>query len=285
MTTDWTPALYSRFENERTRPAADLLARVPLETPRSVVDLGCGPGNSTELLATRFPAARMLGCDTSATMLAAARKRLPSVTFEQRDISEWSASEPADLIFANASLQWVPDHPRLMPRLLGALTPGGALAVQMPDNLEEASHVLMRETALEPRFAALIGDPNRLRRRILSEQRYYDLLAPLADVMIWRTTYYHPLERAAEIVQWLRSTGLRPFLEPLAPEFQAQFLDDYERRLESAYPGRADGKRLLAFPRLFIVARPRPPSDCSAPPRRTDLNAAPLQCSPEFGTT
>lgn len=255
--TDWTPALYSRFENERTRPAADLLARVALQAPRSVVDLGCGPGNSTELLAKRFPAARIAGCDTSAAMLAAARKRLPSLSFEQRDIAEWTAVEPVDLIFANASLQWVPDHLRLIPRLLEALAPGGTLAVQMPDNLDEPSHALMRETALEPRFSTLIGDPNRLRSRILSEQLYYDSIAPLADVDIWRTTYYHSLDRAADIVQWLRSTGLRPFLEPLTPELQRLFLAAYERRLESAYPAHRDGKRLLAFPRLFIVAQAR----------------------------
>ncbi|MGH8150234.1 MAG: trans-aconitate 2-methyltransferase [Steroidobacteraceae bacterium] len=255
--TDWTPSLYSRFEGERTRPAADLLGHVALETARSVVDLGCGPGNSTELLAGRFPAARIVGTDTSATMLTTARKRLPSLTFEQRDIAEWSAAEPVDLIFANASLQWVADHPRLIPRLLGTLAPGGALAVQMPDNLDEPSHALMRETALDPRFSTLIGDPDRLRSRILSERRYYDLIAPSADVEIWRTTYYHPLARAADIAQWLRSTGLRPFLEPLTYDLQALFLADYERRLETVYPVRADGKRLLAFPRLFIVARPR----------------------------
>ncbi len=254
---DYNPALYSRFEDERTRPAAELLARVPLDAPRSVVDLGCGPGNSTELLVRRYPAARIAGIDTSQAMLAAARERLPAVTFERGDIAEWSAVEPVDLLFANASLQWVPDHARLLPRLLRTLAPGGALAAQMPDNLGEPSHVLMRETAADPRFAPLLGDASRLRARILSEQHYYDLLAPLAGVDIWRTTYYHPLERAADIVQWLRSTGLRPFVEPLAPGLQALFLAEYERRLEAAYPPRADGKRLLAFPRLFIVARRR----------------------------
>lgn len=254
---DWNPALYSRFEAERTRPAAELLARVPLEAPRSVVDLGCGPGNSTELLARRYRTARIVGTDTSEAMLAAARERLPAVTFERSDIAEWSAAEPVDLLYANASLQWVPDHRRLIPRLVAALAPGGALAAQVPDNLDEPSHALMRETAADPRFAPLIGDASRLRTRILCEQRYYDLLAPLADVDLWRTTYYHPLDRAADIVQWLRSTGLKPFLEPLTPELQAHFLAEYERRLEAAYPARADGRRLLAFPRLFLIARRR----------------------------
>ncbi len=254
---DWNPALYSRFETERTRPAAELLARVPIDGPRSVVDLGCGPGNSTALLARRYPPARIVGTDTSPAMLAAARERLPTLSFEQSDIAEWSAAGPIDLLFANASLQWVPDHPRLIPRLLGALAPGGVLAVQMPDNLEEPSHVLMRDTAGDPRFASLIGDARRLRIPILSTQRYYDLIAPFAELDLWRTTYYHPLDEAAAIVQWLRSSGLKPFLEPLEPEQQAQFLAAYERRIEAAYPAQADGKRLLAFPRLFIVAQRR----------------------------
>ncbi len=257
MMADWNPALYLRFETERTRPAAELLARVPLAAPRSVVDLGCGPGNSTALLAGRYPSARIVGTDSSPAMLAAARKRLPALSFEQSDIAEWSDTEPVDLLYANASLQWVPNHPRLIPRLLEGLAPGGVLAVQMPDNLEEPSHVLMRDTAADPRFASLIGDARRLRIPILSAQRYYDLLSPLAAVDIWRTTYYNRLDGAADIVQWLRSSGLKPFLEPLTPGLQALFLAEYERRIEAAYPARADGKRLLAFPRLFFVARRR----------------------------
>jgi trans-aconitate 2-methyltransferase len=251
---DWNPALYSRFEDERTRPAAELLARVPLDAPRHVVDLGCGPGNSTELLVARFPAARIVGTDSSQAMLATARERLPQVSFELGDIAEWAPAEPVDLAYANASLQWVSDHPQLLPRLLSALAPSGVLAVQMPDNLDEPSHRLMRETA-----AALLGmpadDADKHRARILSAQQYYDLLTPRADVDVWRTTYHHRMDDAAAIVQWLRATGLKPYVDPLAPELQGQFLAEYQRRIELAYAARADGKRLLAFPRLFIVAR------------------------------
>lgn len=252
---DWNPALYTRFEDERTRPAAELLARVPLQAPRRVVDLGCGPGNSTALLAARYPAAQLVGTDNSQAMLAAARERLPRALFELSDIGIWSPSEPVDLAYANASLQWIPDHEQLLPRLLSALAPGGVLAVQMPDNLEEPSHVLMRETAADARFAPSIGDAGRLRARILPADRYYDLLAPHAAVDIWRTTYYHLMDDAAAIVQWLRATGLRPFVDALAPALQPQFLAEYQRRIAAAYPARADGRRLLAFPRLFIVAR------------------------------
>jgi trans-aconitate 2-methyltransferase len=253
---DWNPALYSRFEDERTRAAAELLARVPIDAPRHVVDLGCGPGNSTELLVKRFPTARIVGTDSSQAMLAAARQRLPLLSFEQGDIAEWAPADPVDLAYVNASLQWVPDHPQLLPRLLSALAPGGVLAVQMPDNLDEPSHRLMRDTA-----AALLGTPaddgDKHRARILPAPQYYDLLAPSCDVDVWRTTYHHRMDDAAAIVQWLRATGLKPYLDPLTPELQAQFLPEYQRRVESAYPARADGKRLLAFPRLFIVARRR----------------------------
>jgi trans-aconitate 2-methyltransferase len=254
---DWDPTLYSRFEDERTRPAAELLARVPLSAARHIVDLGCGPGNSTELLARRYPSARIVGIDTSEAMLASARKRLPSVSFEQGDIAAWEPPAPVDLAFANAALQWVPDHEQLLPRLLSAVAPGGALAVQVPDNLDEPSHALMREVARDPRFVASLGEASAMRSRILPAQRYYELLAAHADVDVWETTYFHVMTDGAAIVQWLRSTGLKPFVEALAPELQPAFLADYERRIDAAYPPRADGKRLLAFPRLFIVARRR----------------------------
>jgi trans-aconitate 2-methyltransferase len=254
---DWNPALYSRFEDERTRPAAELLARVTLEAPGDVVDLGCGPGNSTELLVERYRAARIVGIDTSQKMLASARQRLPTIAFEQGDIAEWTPPQPIDLAYANASLQWIPDHERLMPRLLASLAPGGVLAVQMPDNLDQPTHVLMRETAAEPRFAPSIGDASKLRARILSAEHYYDLLSTGAEVDVWRTTYHHRMDDAAAIVQWVSATGLKPFVDALSPELQVQYLAEYERRIDDAYPARSDGKRLLAFPRLFIVARLR----------------------------
>jgi len=255
-TPDWNPALYTRFEDERTRPAAELLARVPLTAPGRVVDLGCGPGNSTELLLARYRQAGISGLDSSPAMLASARRRLPTLTFELGDISQWSPSgPPVDLAYANAALQWVPNHEQLLPGLLAALAPGGVLAVQMPDNLDQPSHQLMREVAAAPRFSPAIGDAGQVRARILPAEHYYDLLAPKAEVDVWRTTYYHLMDDAAAIVQWLRATGLKPFVEALPAELQPLFLAEYERRIDAAYPARSDGKRLLGFPRLFFVAR------------------------------
>jgi trans-aconitate 2-methyltransferase len=252
---DWNPALYSRFEDERTRPARELLARVALEAPRLAYDLGCGPGNSTELLTTRWPDAEIIGTDNSEAMLASARNRLPGLVFEFSDIASWRPGRAPDLIYGNASLQWVLDHTKVFPRLFEALAPGGTLAVQMPDNLDEASHRLMREVASQPPYARIIGDASTVRSRILPAAGYYDLLAPKAsNVDVWRTEYQHRMDSPASIVEWLRATGLKSFVDPLPAELRTSFLADYEERIAQAYPARADGKRLLAFPRLFIVA-------------------------------
>ncbi|HYQ28670.1 MAG TPA: trans-aconitate 2-methyltransferase [Polyangiaceae bacterium] len=252
----WDPSLYRRFEDERTRPAADLLARVLLSEAVHVVDLGCGPGNSTELLCGRFATARVTGTDTSEAMLESARERLPQCHFELGDVASWQPPHAPDLIFANSVLQWVPEHDRLFPRLFSALAAGGVLAVQMPDNLHEPTHRLMREVASVGPWASVLGEAARARAPIAPADRYYDLLASQAQTVdIWRTTYHHVMASAADIVDWLRATGLRPFIEPLSHEQRVAFLAEYERRIAEAYPTRADGKRLLAFPRLFIVAR------------------------------
>ena len=256
---DWNPALYLRFAQERTRPASDLLARVDHPGPAQVVDLGCGPGNSTELLAQRFPQAQILGVDYSAAMLEQARKLLPQLEFVQDDIAHWTPSRAPDLIYANASLQWLGGHEQLLARLFAALAPGGVLAVQMPDNFNEPSHRLMREVAALPQFAPHIAAKVAASRAILGIHDYYDLLAPSAQqVDVWLSIYQHPLADAQAIVQWLRSTGLKPFVESLPEALQTEFLQEYERRVAQAYCPRADGRRLLAFPRLFIVARRLP---------------------------
>ncbi len=250
----WNAQLYRRFERERTRPARDLLAAVALGAPSKIADLGCGPGNSTELLVERFPAADVLGIDSSDAMLADARTRLPAQRFELGDIATWQPASPPDLLFANASLQWVPQHAELVPRLFGLLAPGGALAFQVPDNRDEPSHRLMRETAAAGPWAdKLTGAGDRV--RVLAASAYYDALAPrAASVEVWRTVYHHRMDTAAAIVEWVRSTGLQPFLAPLEDAERAAFLQAYEAGIAKAYPVRADGKRLLLFPRLFVVA-------------------------------
>lgn len=252
---DWNAALYLRFERERTRPAIDLLAAVPLAQPRRIVDLGCGPGNSTKLLVDRFPRAEILGVDTSPDMLAKARAAVPQALFAQADVARWEPAAPVDLIFANAVLQWVPDHADLLPRLMQCLSPGGALAVQMPDNLDEPSHALMRAVAAEPPFAAKLAQASVARAALGTFEDFYGWLQPDAtDVDLWRTTYVHPLDGAAAIVEWVKATGLRPFLDPLAADERTEFLMRYAAAIAKAYRRQGDGKTLLRFPRRFFVA-------------------------------
>lgn len=251
---DWNVAAYRRFEAERTRPATDLLARVPPNPRRRVFDLGCGPGNSTQLLAERYAEATVVGLDSSPDMLASARNRLPHLSFVQGNIEEWRGG-PADLIFANAVLHWTPGHIAAMARLASLLAPRGCLAVQMPDNENEPTHALMREIAALPRFRDKLAGAAAAREKIGRFADYDDALSPICDAVdIWRTTYVHRLEGPDAIVAWVESAGLRPFVAPLASEERADFLAVYRAEIARAFPQRPGGGVLLPFPRLFVVA-------------------------------
>jgi trans-aconitate 2-methyltransferase len=250
----WSARTYSAFEQERTRPVLDLVAALPARGVQVAIDLGCGPGNSTEVLADRFPQARVTGLDSSDDMLAAARERLPGIRFELADIEAWNPVESFDVILANASLQWLPDHATLYPRLLSRLAPGGSLAVQTPDNLEEPAHRLAREVAAQGPWASKIGSVKHPARH--DAAFYYQLLKPrCAAVDVWRTTYFHPLSGGPEaVVEWFKGSALRPYLAPLDGGEKAAFLARYLAAITQAYPALADGTVLLPFPRLFIVA-------------------------------
>lgn len=251
---DWSPEQYLKFADERTRAARDLLAQVPIESPRLVYDLGCGPGNSTELLIERYPGARIIGVDSSPGMLAKARHSYPQASFVEGDLKNWQPGEKADLLFANAVFQWVPDHLQVLQRLLGTLPKGGVLAVQMPDNLNEPSHVAMRETALAGEWADKLKSLGRGRDRLPTPNAYYGALKPhAARIDIWHSIYNHSLEGAAGIVEWVKGTGLKPFIDPLDEAERRAYLALYQERIARAYPVEHDGKALLRFPRLFIV--------------------------------
>jgi trans-aconitate 2-methyltransferase len=188
-------------------------------------------------------------------MLAAARERLPGVRFLEADIARWPGRERFDVLFANASLQWLPDHAALFPALLERLAPGGTLAVQMPDNLDEPTHRLMRETAAEGPWATRLAGAAAARADRHPPDWYWSLLRPISRRLeIWRTTYLHPLAGPDGIVAWLGATGLRPFLAPLAEAEAAAFLGRYRAAVASAYPAHPDGTILLPFPRLFLLA-------------------------------
>jgi trans-aconitate 2-methyltransferase len=250
----WDPGRYTKFEAERTQPARDLLARVGLEAPAYVADLGCGPGNSTALLAARWNDAHVEGVDSDEAMLGEARKRKPAGNWIHADVAAWSPARPCDLIFSNATLHWLGDHAGLFPRLLSQLRPGGVLAVQMPRNYGEPSHLSIATVAGEGPWAARIAE--RARAVPVGDVAfYYDVLAPhAASIDLWETQYVHVMASADAIVDWVEGSGLRPFIDALTEAERPTFRAQYRAEIARLYPQRPDGKVLFPFRRLFLVA-------------------------------
>jgi trans-aconitate 2-methyltransferase len=249
----WDPGQYLRFGDERLRPAIDLAIRIDHPCPKRVIDLGCGTGNALPALAARFPEAELVGVDSSPAML----EKASSAGFRTQlsDIETWSPPEPVDVIFSNAALQWLPDHATLFPRLITCLAPGGILAVQMPAMHNEPVRTIQKEVASsgpwsERLFGVTSAPP------ILDPTAYYDLLSALVSaVEIWITHYLHVLRGKDPVVQWAMGTSLRPYLDALGPGERVKFLAAYSKALRPFYQPRADGTVLLAFRRLFILAR------------------------------
>lgn len=249
----WNPKTYLTFADQRTRPAAELLARVSAVHPARVIDLGCGPGNSTGLLAGRWSDAHLEGLDSSAAMLAEARKSGVPAEWVQADLAEWTAATPYDVIFSNATLQWLSDQAALLPRLTRFVAPGGTFAFQVPVNFDASSHRLMRETAQDPRWREKLSSVREIQRG--DAQTYYDILKPYAAALdIWQTEYLQVLEGENAVYRWVSGTGLRPFLDALEGDERDAFIALYQKRLNAAYPCRDDGTTLFPFQRLFVVA-------------------------------
>jgi len=252
----WSPEQYAKFERERNRPVFDLLAQITSKTVNTAADIGCGPGNSTEILQSRFPHAVITAIDSSTEMIETARKRLPGIRFEQASIQAWRDPGPFDVILASAALHWVPNHESVVPALVEKLSSGGSLAVQIPDNLNEPVHRIMSEIAANGPWARKLKNASRAGANRHRAEWYYDVLHKIVDrIDIWRTTYYHALPGgAADITEWFKGTGLRPFLAPLDDDEASKFLNAFQQSVADAYPPMADGSVLLAFPRLFFVA-------------------------------
>ncbi|KAF9699635.1 hypothetical protein EKO04_002624 [Ascochyta lentis] len=271
---DWSATQYLKFNNERTRAVYDLVSQIrphiTSSNPR-VYDLGCGPGNSTKVLLEAFPGATITGMDSSPDMLSKASASVPGVEFVTGDLSTFAPreGEEVDLFFSNAVFHWLRSPTRIptLTRLFQTLRPGGVLAIQVPDNYHEESHRLMREVAKTQGSAwsryfadAEIGVVENAERPDLdpieAPHAFYNALIPhAASVNAWRTNYHHVLQDANAIVEWVKGTGLQPYLQRIGEEdAKKAFLEEYEKRLARAYQELADGKVLLGYPRLFIVA-------------------------------
>ena len=252
---DWDPQQYLKFKKERTQPALDLAARLEL-SPAKALDVGCGPGNSTQVVAERFPHAQVLGLDASASMVRAAHRAHPQLEFIQCDVSSELDRLPHnfDLVFSNACIQWVPDHPCLLPRLLDLLKPGGVLAVQVPVNFKEPIHQIISRTVEREEWRERI--PYHRSFYTLTAEAYFDLLAGCArDFTMWETVYMHRLPSHQAIMDWYSSTGLRPYLEAAVDEEARQgFYEEVFRQVKEAYPVQENGEIIFRFPRLFFTA-------------------------------
>jgi len=246
----WDPERYSAFADERGRPFLDLVTRIGAASPGTVVDLGCGSGNLTSLLAVRWPDARVLGVDSSEQMVQAAPDHA-GVELTVGDIADWQ--EPSDVLVSNAALQWVPGHLDLIPALVESVNPGGWLAFQVPGNFEEPSHTVRRDLAAEPAYAehtAGVAVPEAH-----DAATYLHTLRELGcEVDAWETTYLHVLTGPDPVFTWVSGTSARPTLQALPDELRPEFEGEFKRRLREVYPERK-GAVVLPFRRVFVVAR------------------------------
>ncbi len=246
---------YLQFKNERTRPAVDLVSRIPLDDPKTVLDIGCGPGNSTAVLRERFPKAKIIGIDNAPDMIAKAKEASPDMTFLCIGADEYicTTNKKYDVVFSNACMQWLPDHKALLPKWMGLVKDGGVLAVQMPNNYDEPIHQIIEALTTSekwrPHFRVM------REKNMLSVAEYYDSLAENAvHVNLWETAYYHTLSSYQDLLEWYRGTGLRPYLEQLCDDAKTDFENDFLAAVKEAYPMQADSTILFRFPRLFFIA-------------------------------
>lgn len=251
----WNPQQYLTFEDHRLRAALDLLGGIPLEVPKTVVDLGCGTGNVTRIIQERWPSAKVVGLDSSTEMLRKAREADSKIQWQQKAIDDWQPKQKLDVIYSNASLHWLGGHETLFPRLMSYLKLGGYLAVQMPGNFSAPTHTLVYEAARsgpwKERLEPLIKPPP-----VMDPTDYYRILVPYSEQLdIWETTYIQALEGDNPVAEWAKGTWLKPFLDALEEPEKAQFEAQYRRRILRAYPPELNGKTLLPFRRIFVVAK------------------------------
>lgn len=252
---NWNATNYLKFGDERTRAASDLVGRIALQKPAVVIDLGCGPGNSTQCLQLRWPDCNLTGIDSSRDMIDTARRKFPTQSWRLGDIASWEPASPIDLVYSNAALQWLPKHDLLVPRLFSFVASGGALAFQIPSAAYSTIRTLMHEISFDPAWTERMIAP-RGALTMESPSFYYDLLAPEAiRIDIWETEYFHVMTTHDDIVEWISSTGLRPFLAALETGTERErFVAELRSRVKEAYSLRSNGSVLFPFRRTFVIA-------------------------------
>jgi len=250
----WDPAQYLKFAGPRLRPALDLLQRIDKEAPETVYDLGAGAGNVTRLIAARWPAARIVGVDSSAEMLQKAAAENPGILWQEADLATWRPDLPADVIYSNAALHWIEDHAPLFLALFDSLAAGGVFAVQIPRNFEAPSHTSMGDAARAGPWRARL-EPLLRPAPVAEPAFYFDLLAPhAARLDMWETEYLQVLDGEHAVKEYTKSTWLAPLLAALDEPQRSQFEAAYTRLVDAAYPRRPDGRTLFPFRRMFIIA-------------------------------
>lgn len=256
---EWSPDQYLLFERERTQPSVDLVMHIPLDEPKKIVDIGCGPGNSTAVLKARYPDAEILGVDSSEEMIARANANFPDsgINFSVCDagggLSE--LGNDFDLVFSNACIQWIPDHEKLIPSMLSLLKEGGALAVQTPVNADEAAYRIISDTLESARWKTHFDAVRDSNDNNLTVPAYYDLLsAHAAGVSLWQTRYFHIMPSHRSILDWAESTRLRPYLDALDDSKKSELRAELLEAIKDAYSPQKDGSILFGFLRLFFIA-------------------------------
>lgn len=253
--TDWDSSKYLKFGSERTQPAIDLVNRIHFERPKKIADIGCGPGNSSEVLAQRYKDADILGIDNSPAMIEAARAQHPNIRFMQCDASKDlnSLGKDFDIVFSNACIQWLPDHNTLLKNMMRLLKPGGVIAIQTPMNYQEPIHQIIKQISTSQKWSSEFENPRIFYN--LTQSEYYDLLSDIAsDFCMWQTTYFHKMKSHSDIMEWYRATGLRPYLNVLSETDKLDFEKDIYNELISAYPKQKNGEIIFRFPRFFFIA-------------------------------
>lgn len=251
----WNADQYLMFKDERTQPAKDLASQLHPDHPTIILDIGCGPGNSTAVLAERYPDADILGIDNSEEMIAAARANYPHLKFQKFDAAgDLNAlGQPFDIVFSNACIQWIPDHENLIKNMMSLLTSGGMLAVQIPMIWEEPVHKELQALAVSEKWVAEMRVEECFHH--LRYEEYYDVLAACSsDFRAWETVYMHRMQSHESILEWYRGTGMLPYLSVLPEDKKHSFEEDYLARLKNVYAKQKNGEILFRFPRFFFVA-------------------------------